>query len=202
MNEYTVGTVCSKDSEEEILKKIVEATFRPDPLDMEDPELFVIDVYKKYYEIRKFSDEKVNLLFYKQKLFINRFCPLVEIYEGIEISKNKYVSNQGPEVLYSGRINNKILKGLNLIFEKYNEVIKYFDNNKENLAKGIWSQIMSSKFLSKYLRKSNNDMIPCKNQSDNYKKIHETLNIFINGFFFNWISTKIIFYQRKYKNYV
>lgn len=96
MQDYQHGTLCPKDQRSALLTEVVRSSFQ---VQASNGTQFLDAAFKKFDQKHPISWEQVNLLFHNGALYINRFFPIHQAYEGISIAGREYNSLQVANVL-------------------------------------------------------------------------------------------------------
>ena len=96
MQDYQHGTLCPTDQRSALLTEVVRSSFQ---VQASNGAQFLDAAFKKFDQKHPISCEQVNLLFHNGALYINRFFPVHQAYEGISIAGREYNSLQVANVL-------------------------------------------------------------------------------------------------------
>jgi len=176
MNNYLCGVICSNEEEKtRILSIIIEEVFN---YKTKNPKKFLEYLIKTFNDKKNIFDEKVNLLCYNKKIFINRIFPICMAYDGIFINHEKYKSTQ---VLTLLGYDNITIYGIFNILSNFEFMMK---NMKKNIANQIWKdiQILKKQNLDKDKTKPLHYHILYK-KYNKFKNKYIIIENFINGIY-------------------
>ncbi|OUM62911.1 hypothetical protein PIROE2DRAFT_10658 [Piromyces sp. E2] len=86
MKGYSCGTVCHTNVKD-ILENIIRIIFNYQ-YEIKDPVELITSIFNIFNEKNKIEKEKVNILFFDNNIFINRFYPLNKTYDGTSCNES------------------------------------------------------------------------------------------------------------------
>lgn len=94
--EIKYGTICQECNKKAVLTNIVNNSFQ---VNIEDASQFLDVEFQAFNQVKQIASEHINLLFHNGDLYINRFFPIHQAYEGITIADKQYSSLQVASLL-------------------------------------------------------------------------------------------------------